>query len=92
MRSNNTRSNNTRKSIHTRKSGKTKKNKSLFGGSNCKDFLINFEVSIGEIKKIIKGDNKLQPFGSIQRQIYDLLNNFSKIDENCDDISSKKFQ
>ncbi len=92
MRSNNTRSNKTRKSIYTRKNGKTKKNKSLFGGSNCKDFLINFEVSIDEIKKIIKGDKKLQPVGYIQRQIYDLLNNFSKIDENCDDISSKKFQ
>ena len=58
--SNTKKSSKTRKSIYTGKNGKTKKNKSLFGGSNCEEFLINFEVSIGVIKKMIsdKGDKK----------------------------------
>ena len=88
-------SNNTRKSINVKKTIKTKKNKTQFGGSKCKDFLINFELNIDEIKQIISNnkDKKTQPYVNIQRQIYELLNdNFIKIDENCDDISSKRFQ
>jgi hypothetical protein len=88
-------SNNTRKSINVKKTIKTKKNKTQFGGNKCKDFLLNFELSIGEIKKIIsnKGDKKLQQYVNIQRQLYGLLNDsFIKIDDNCDDISSKRFQ
>ena len=88
-------SNNTRKSINVKKNIKTKKNKTQFGGSKCKDFLINFELNIDEIKQIISNnkDKKTQPYVNILRQIYELLNDsFIKIDENCDDISSKRFQ
>ena len=83
------------KTNKTKKTNKiNKKNKKQFGGNKCEIFLINVKLKINEIKQIINGDKeskKLSQF-ELPRLIFEKLEYFNNINEDCDDISSKQIQ